>query len=150
MRANATTCALMHDHEDDPVTAVRLLLVEDDVGDAVLTRELLLDAGLAMSLGRTMNLADAEGGAAREADCVLLDLGLPDAGGLDAVTRLREAAPDVAIIVLTGLDDPERRTSALEAGAEDYIVKGTVEGDELAAAVAAAIERRRGGRAEGR
>jgi DNA-binding response OmpR family regulator len=127
----------------DDRSAVRVLLVEDDVGDAVLTRELLFDAGLAMSLDRTMNLADAEAGAVREADCVLLDLGLPDAGGLDAVTRVRQAAPEVAIIVLTGLDDPERRASALSAGAQDYIVKGTVDGDELAAAVGAAIERRR-------
>jgi DNA-binding response OmpR family regulator len=128
---------------DDAPSAVRVLLVEDDVGDAVLTRELLFDAGLQMSLARTMNLADAEAGAVREADCVLLDLGLPDAGGLDAVTRMRDAAPGVAIIVLTGLDDPERRASALAAGAQDYIVKGTVDGDELAAAVGAAIERRR-------
>jgi len=133
----------MSDHPDDDRAAVRLLLVEDDAGDAVLTRELLLDAGLEMSLGRTMNLADAEARAASEADCVLLDLGLPDAGGLDAVTRVRSAAPDVAIIVLTGLDDAERREQALAAGAHDYIVKGTVEGEELAAAVATAIERRR-------
>jgi len=129
------------------VDPIRLLLVEDDAGDAVLTRELLLDAGLSMSLGRTMNLADAEEGAARDADCVLLDLGLPDAGGLDAVTRLRAAAPDAAIIVLTGLDDEERRRQALQAGAQDYIVKGTVEADELAAAVAGAIRRRRAERA---
>ena len=122
---------------------VRVLLVEDDVGDAVLTRELLFDAGLDMSLGRTMTLGEAEGGAAEAADCVLLDLGLPDAGGLDPVALVREAAPRAAIIVLTGLDGPARRASALEAGAQDYIVKGTVAGDELAAAVQAAIERRR-------
>jgi DNA-binding response OmpR family regulator len=90
-----------------------------------------------------MTLGQAEEGAAKAADCVLLDLGLPDAGGLDAVARVREAAPDAAIIVLTGLDDAARRASALEAGAQDYIVKGTVDGDELAAAVHAAIERRR-------
>jgi DNA-binding response OmpR family regulator len=130
-------------------SAVRVLLVEDDAGDAVLTRELLFDAGLEMSLDRTMNLADAEAGAAREADCVLLDLGLPDSGGLDAVTRVRQAAPGVAIIVLTGLDDPERRAQALAAGAQDYIVKGTVDGDQLAAAVGAAIERRRRDTASG-
>jgi DNA-binding response OmpR family regulator len=122
---------------------VRVLLVEDDVGDAVLTRELLFDAGLDMSLGRTMTLGEAEAGAAEAADCVLLDLGLPDSGGLDAVSRVREAAPGAAIIVLTGLDDPARRASALQAGAQDYIVKGTVDGDELAAAVHTAIERRR-------
>ena len=136
----------MPDRAPDP-HAVRVLLVEDDAGDALLTRELLLDAGLDMALGRTMNLADAEAGPAREADCVLLDLGLPDAGGLDALTRLREAAPATAIVVLTGLDDDARRTSALQAGAEDYIVKGSVEGEDLAAAVSAAIGRRRRARA---
>ena len=123
---------------------MRLLLVEDDVGDAVLTRELLLDAGLDMSLGRTMTLGEAEEGAASAADCILLDLGLPDSGGHDAVARVREAAPEAAIIVLTGLDDERRRATALEAGAQDYIVKGTVDGDELAAAVNAAIAQRRG------
>ena len=69
---------------------MRVLLVEDDVGDAVLTRELLFDAGLDMSLGRTMTLGEAEEGAAEAADCVLLDLGLPDVGDLDAVARVRE------------------------------------------------------------
>ncbi|MEA2176852.1 MAG: hypothetical protein QOG77_149 [Solirubrobacteraceae bacterium] len=133
----------MHDHADDESAAIRLLLVEDDVGDAVLTRELLLDAGLDMALDRTMNLSDAESRAAEEADCVLLDLGLPDAGGLDAVTRMRHVAPEVAIIVLTGLDDAKRRAEALEAGAQDYIVKGSVDGDELAERVGAAIEQRR-------
>jgi DNA-binding response OmpR family regulator len=133
----------MPDPHDDDRAAVRLLLVEDDVGDAVLTRELLFDAGLDMSLDRTMNLGDAEARAADEADCVLLDLGLPDAGGLDAVTRIRHVAPELAIIVLTGLDDDRRRAEALEAGAQDYIVKGSVDGDELAQRVRAAIERRR-------
>jgi DNA-binding response OmpR family regulator len=137
----------MPGHNEDESAAVRVLLVEDDVGDAVLTRELLLDAGLDMSLDRTMNLADAEARAADEADCVLLDLGLPDAGGLDAVTRIRRVAPALAIIVLTGLDDDARRAEALKAGAQDYIVKGSVEGDELAARVRAAIEQRRRERA---
>jgi DNA-binding response OmpR family regulator len=133
----------MPDTADDDRAAIRLLLVEDDVGDAVLTRELLLDAGLDMSLDRTMNLGDAEARAAAEADCVLLDLGLPDAGGLDAVTRIREVAPELAIIVLTGLDDAKRRAEALAAGAQDYIVKGSVDGDELAERVGTAIEQRR-------
>lgn len=144
------TLSLAMSADDDDRAAVRLLLVEDDAGDAVLTRELLYDAGLEMSLGRTMNLRDAEQGAAGEADCVLLDLGLPDAGGLEGLTRLRTAAPQTAIIVLTGLDDAQRRASALEAGAQDYIVKGTVDGEALAAAVTAAIDRRRHERAAGR
>jgi PleD family two-component response regulator len=56
---------------------------------------------------------------------------------------MRGVAPEVAIIVLTGLDDAKRRAEALEAGAQDYIVKGSVDGAELAERVGAAIEQRR-------
>jgi DNA-binding response OmpR family regulator len=132
----------MHDHDADPA-AVRVLLIEDDAGDAVLMRELLRDAGSTIELVHATSVAEAEAGAAREADCVLVDLGLPDALGAAAVARVRAAAPAVAIIVHTGLDDDRRRAETAAAGAQDYVVKGVLDGDELVEVIEAAIASRR-------
>jgi serine phosphatase RsbU (regulator of sigma subunit) len=75
--------------------------------------------------------------------CALLDLGLPDVVGLDGVRRLREQAPAIAVVVLTGRDDEQLGIEALGAGAQDYLVKGQVEPEVLARAIRYAIERRR-------
>ncbi len=89
------------------------------------------------------NLADAieeiEDGAT---DCVLLDLSLPDVSGLDGIDRLRERFPDLPIIILTGLNDEDVALEALGAGAQDYLVKGSIEGIGLKRAVRYAIERK--------
>lgn len=122
--------------------ATDVLLVEDDDGDALLVEELVIDSGEAITLKRAATLADAVA-SARGAQCALVDLGLPDAAGLDAVTALRRAAPDLAVVVLTGLDDRQRGIEALAAGAQDYLVKGEVDGDSLSRAIRYAVERRR-------
>jgi serine phosphatase RsbU (regulator of sigma subunit) len=75
--------------------------------------------------------------------CALLDLGLPDAVGLDGLRRLRESVPAIAVVVLTGRDDEQLGIEALGAGAQDYLVKGQVEPQVLARAIRYAIERRR-------
>jgi serine phosphatase RsbU (regulator of sigma subunit) len=80
--------------------------------------------------------------------CALLDLGLPDTIGLDAVRRLRDSAPAIAVVVLTGRDDEQLGIEALGAGAQDYLVKGQVEPEVLARALRYAIERRRAERSE--
>jgi serine phosphatase RsbU (regulator of sigma subunit) len=76
-------------------------------------------------------------------DCALLDLNLPDATGLEGLARLRAAADDLAILVLTGMADERRGMEALAAGAQDYLVKGHVDGELLARSVRYAVERRR-------
>jgi serine phosphatase RsbU (regulator of sigma subunit) len=122
---------------------VRVLLVEDDHGDAFLVSELLREEGAPIALSRAQSLAEGLGLVAAEPfDCVLLDLGLPDATGLVALERLREAAPHVAHLVLTGDRDDQRGIDAVAAGAQDYIVKGSVDGDGLRRAILYAIERR--------
>jgi serine phosphatase RsbU (regulator of sigma subunit) len=126
------------------VSALRVLLVEDDDGDAFLFEELLGDADLDVAVLRARTVAAAEGQLpADDVHCVVLDLGLPDADGLAALHRLRGAAPDVPMLVLTGLSDTARGLQAVAAGAQDYLVKGRVDGELLARSIRYAIERQR-------
>jgi serine phosphatase RsbU (regulator of sigma subunit) len=125
-----------------------VLLVEDDAGDALLVREALETAAPELELREAGTLAAALDQVPDEIACVLLDLGLPDAVGLDGVARLRERAPSLAVVVLTGRDDEQLGIEALGAGAQDYLVKGRVEPEVLARAVRYAIERRRAERSE--
>ncbi len=124
---------------------VRILLVEDNPGDARLLRETLRDAGsLRWELTHAGRLSEALEAVARDGtDVVLLDLSLPDAHGMDTVARMLEAAPAVPIIVLTGLADETVAVHAVQAGAQDYLVKGTVEGATLGRAIRYAMERKR-------
>jgi signal transduction histidine kinase len=80
---------------------------------------------------------------AEGADVILLDLSLPDAHGLESVTRTLAFAPQVPIVVLTGLDDESAALAAVQAGAQDYLVKGQVESGVLARAIRYARERKR-------
>jgi len=120
----------------------RVLLVDDDDGDAVLVEQLLQDGDEPWSITRVTTIADAVRMAPAHA-CALVDLDLPDAGGLDALGRLREAAPTLAIIVLTGVRDRAVGLAAVVAGAQDYLVKGDLHGPRLARAARYSIERRR-------
>jgi signal transduction histidine kinase len=123
---------------------LRILLVEDSPGDARLLRELLRDApSLRFELTHVERLEEARAKVAAEGtDVVLLDLSLPDAHGMETVTRMLEAAPEVPIIVLTGLDDETTAVKAVQAGAQDYLVKGHVEGALLGRAIRYARERK--------
>ena len=122
---------------------VRVLLVEDDDGDALLVEDLLALADTSVTLLRSSTLADALERHDEDVDCVLLDLGLPDAFGLAGLERLRERAPDVPVIVLTGLADEQAGIEAVSAGAQDYLVKGRVDGPGLVRSIRYAVERRR-------
>jgi sigma-B regulation protein RsbU (phosphoserine phosphatase) len=123
----------------------RILLVEDNPGDARLLRETLREAeSFPFELAHADRLAAAEERLAAGAfDVVLLDLSLPDAHGLDTVRRTLQAAPEIPIIVLTGLDDETLAVTAVQAGAQDYLVKGRLDGTLLARAIRYACERKR-------
>ncbi len=124
-------------------SSIRLLLVEDDEGDAFLVTELLREEDAPFDVLRVRSVAEALELLEQEpVDCVLLDLGLPDASGLAALQRIREAEPNVAHLVLTGDRDVQRGVEAVAAGAQDYLVKGAVDGDALRRAVLYAVERR--------
>jgi diguanylate cyclase (GGDEF)-like protein/PAS domain S-box-containing protein len=105
-----------------------VLLVEDNPGDARLLREMLQEEGLHTS---ELMHADSMSGAIkilseRPVDIILLDLGLPDVQGLEAVRRAHAAAPRVPLVVLTGLDDEVLAAQALQEGAQDYLIKGQI------------------------
>jgi diguanylate cyclase (GGDEF)-like protein/PAS domain S-box-containing protein len=121
-----------------------LFLVEDNPGDARLLREMLSDHGSPETeLTHVACMGDAEKHLAQQAvDIILLDLGLPDAHGLDAVRRARSAAPHVPLVVLTGLDDESVATQALQEGAQDFLIKGQIDGRGLIRALRYAVERK--------
>jgi serine phosphatase RsbU (regulator of sigma subunit) len=125
-----------------PADRMRILLIEDDDGDALLVDELLLDAGAPFALRRARSLAEAKTDLAG-VGCVLLDLELPDSRGLGGVSWLREVAPGLAVVVLTGIADEHLGAEAVRAGAQDYLVKGQVDGFLLQRVVRYAVERRR-------
>ena len=121
---------------------VPVLLIEDDDGDALLVEELLLDAGSPFLLRRARSLAEAKP-LLDGVGCVLLDLELPDSRGLQGVRWLQEVVPSLAVVVLTGLSDEHLGEAAVGAGAQDYLVKGQVDGMLLNRVVRYAMERRR-------
>ncbi|MCU1599796.1 MAG: transcriptional regulator [Frankiales bacterium] len=120
-----------------------LVLIEDDPGDTLLVTEMLLDVAPDVQLFPFTTLQRALDGWPDEADCVLLDLGLPDASGLTAVEKLRARVPDVPVVVLTGRIDDAAGPEALAAGAQDYLVKGQVDGPGLERSLRYAVERGR-------
>ncbi|MEU6775066.1 fused response regulator/phosphatase [Streptomyces sp. NPDC046759] len=130
-----------------PEDQFRILLVEDDDGDALLVEELLHDTDLAHTLTRCRSAAEARTAlAVGPVDCVLLDLHLPDASGVETVQAI-QADTLAAIIVLTGLDEPRAGVDALAAGAQDYLVKGKVDPDLMQRAVRYAVQRKQAERA---
>jgi sigma-B regulation protein RsbU (phosphoserine phosphatase) len=123
---------------------IRILLVEDNLGDARLLRELLKEEpSFEHRLTHVDRLESAREALGSEvADVILLDLSLPDAQGLDTVARMLETAPEAPIIVLTGLDDDTIAIAAVHAGAQDYLVKGRVDGSALVRSIRYARERK--------
>ena len=120
-----------------------LLLIEDNLGDARLLREMLSEARPRRTvLTHVESMAAAEAHlAANSVDVILLDLGLPDAQGVEAIRRAHAAAPRVPLVVLTGLDDEDLAGQALKEGAQDYLIKGQIETRGLLRALRYAIER---------
>ena len=121
-----------------------LLLVEDNAGDARLIREMFNEQGATdTAVMRVGSMSEAEKCLVEDPiDIILLDLGLPDSQGLDAVRRAHAAAPRVPLVVLTGLDDESLAGNALQVGAQDYLIKGQIETKGLLRALRYAVERK--------
>ena len=130
---------------DGPRGPVSALLIEDNPDDALLMKEQLSEAGRVLfELEWVQRLSDgldrlAMGGI----EVVLLDLSLPDSSGPETLRRVRSRAPNVPIVVLTGLDDEELARNLLKDGAQDYLLKDQVDGQLLARSMLYAVERHR-------
>jgi signal transduction histidine kinase len=124
---------------------LNVVLVEDNAGDARLLREMFSkEKPDSFHLTHYLRMSDAEAHLANGGvDIVLLDMGLPDAHGIETVRRARVAAPNVPMIVLTGLEDEALAAEAMKEGAQDYLIKGQIENRALPRALRHAIERHR-------
>ena len=124
---------------------LQVLLVEDNAGDVRLLREMFgKERADSFELTHFLRMSEAEVHLAKGGtDIVLLDMGLPDGHGLDTVRRAHRVAPDVPMIVLTGLDDEALAAEAMKEGAQDYLIKGQIENRALPRALRHAIERHR-------
>lgn len=129
--------------------AIKVLLVEDNAGDALLLRETLADTAAEIAWSHDQKLADALGRLEKEKfDVVLLDLSLPDSHGIETFRKIQHRAPDAPVVMLTGLDDETVAVEAMQQGAQDYLVKGGTDGHALLRSMRYAIERTRRQRAE--
>jgi phosphoserine phosphatase RsbU/P len=126
---------------------IRALLIEDNPGDARLVREFLRDAGTALAsvdLTHADRLADGLQRLQQGSfDVVLLDLSLPDSSGLQTFDSVHAAAPGVPVVVISGLDDEALAVRAVHQGAQDYLVKGQLDGGTMLRSMRYAIERQR-------
>jgi diguanylate cyclase (GGDEF)-like protein len=124
---------------------VRVLLIEDNPGDARLIKEALAEStATRFQVDVVQTLADGLVRLAeQDVDAALIDLSLPDSVGLETFHRARAGAEAIPIIVLTGLDDDTVASAAVNAGAQDFISKNRVQPDSLARAIRYAIERQR-------
>ncbi len=129
---------------------IKVLLIEDNRTQSILIKAVLakvnagghgqtrFDLAWAERLAAGLELLSAE-----TFDVILLDLSLPDAEGIETLVRVRDAQPDVPIVVLTGRNDEELAVQAMQAGAQDYLVKENFDGQLLGRALRYAIERHR-------
>lgn len=123
---------------------LNILLVEDNPGDVYLIQELLRTSGLQFSIERASSLADAiKLNGSHDFDAILLDLGLPDSFGLDTLRRFQAVKIHAPVVVLTGLDDEEIAITTVKEGAQDYLIKSNLTGDNIIRAIRYGIERKK-------
>jgi sigma-B regulation protein RsbU (phosphoserine phosphatase) len=133
--------------DDLTATRIRALLIEDNPGDARLIREMLRDAG-GVANAIDVRVADRLSAgllhlSEHGADLVLLDLSLPDSTGLATFDAVHAATPSTPVVVLSGLADESVAITAVHHGAQDYLVKGQVDGGTVVRSMRYAIERQR-------
>lgn len=126
-------------------TPTRVLLIEDNPGDVRLIREMLHDAeGADFALESADRIARGLERLARGGiDVILLDLHLPDSRGFPTLKKVQAGAPDIPILVLTGLEDEDLAVNAVREGAQDYLVKGQIDTALLVRCLRYALERHR-------
>lgn len=130
-------------------SAIKILLIEDNSGDARLIQEYLAEAQAAPPAGFSFELIHAdrlsaglEHLAASQFDVILSDLSLPDSQGLNTFLQVQATSPQTPIVVLTGFDDEAVSAKAVEAGAQDYLTKSELTSSVLLRAIRYAIARK--------
>ena len=124
----------------------RVLLIEDNLSDALLLKELIKDSLVtpfevskcATRLSEAAALIESE-----PFDLILLDLSLPDSFGVDTFFRVKALAPDLPVIVLSGMDSEELALKTVQEGAQDYLVKGKMDSHMTVRSMRYAIERKK-------
>lgn len=128
-----------------PRDRIQVLLVEDNPGDARLVREMLAESGESdFDLFHATTVREAVDQLAADTagiDAVLLDLSLPDETGINTIRRVVAAAKTAVVVVMTGAGDEEMGLASLHEGAQDYLVKGQVDGRMLRRALRFALSR---------
>lgn len=129
----------------DNASEIRILLVEDDAGDALLVQEMLSEIKTPHFV---MSHADRVAGAMahlreEQFGVILLDLSLPDGQGMELVRAIRQAAPETPVVVMSGQRDEDIALKIVQEGVQDYCVKGRVDSFLLARTLRYAIERKR-------
>jgi signal transduction histidine kinase len=120
----------------------RVLLIEDNPGDADLVRLRLVEGDSAVNVNCVNRLSDGLASMAKEPpSVVLLDLNLPDSHGADTFRRVLDRAPGVPVVILSGQDDEALAMKALHQGVQDYLVKGDITSNQLERVMRYAIER---------
>jgi PAS domain S-box-containing protein len=124
---------------------MKVLLVEDNPADARLIREMLRESPAGPFELHEMSRLDAALNRLGQEpfDVVLLDLGLPDAQGMETLNRTQKATGGVPIVVLTGLADQAFAVETVRVGAQDYLVKGRLNGELLVRTIRYSVERKR-------
>ena len=122
-----------------------ILIIEDNPGDVVIIREMFKDIAdihfnllIAYNLEEGLKIFDKE-----DIDLLLLDLNLPDSHGIDTFIKMNQNYPNIPIVILTGLVDEKLAIGALGDGAQDYLVKGQIDGHLLIKSIKYAMERKK-------
>jgi two-component system cell cycle response regulator len=119
-----------------------LLLVEDNRSQAMIMEKMLAEGGIDYEVCHVSTLAEAKVKLAdAKVACVLLDLTLPDAARLDGLMAVKNLAPEVPVVVVTADGDSARGVKAVQAGAQDYLIKGEMDSAQLCRSVRYGIER---------
>jgi DNA-binding NtrC family response regulator len=110
-------------------SSIKILIIEDNPGDARLIQEMLNEVkDIDFEIIHVLRLDEAlKYNLTNNFDVILLDLCLPDSEGIDTFNIMNYNAPDIPIIVLTGLEDEIFAVSAVGKGAKEYLIKGEVD-----------------------
>ena len=122
---------------------IRVMLVEDNPGDALILSEMLREIyGNQFELINFKQLNDGLNHLKEDFDIILLDLNLPDSHGIITFQTMKKNAPDLPIIILTGLNDEDLAINIVSEGAQDYLVKGQIDKQHLSKSIKYSIERK--------